>query len=62
MKMMKVDEGVVEEGLADIPRTTNGTKLDILQSINSLAVFDEMWFLTAFPMVRIPMFFAEFPQ
>ena len=33
----EVGEGVVEEELTDKPRTTNGTKLDILQS--SLLLF-----------------------
>ena len=31
-------------------------------AINSLAFFDEMWILTAFPVIRVPMFLAEFPQ
>ena len=30
---VEVGEGIVEEELADIPGTTNGTKFDILQSI-----------------------------
>ena len=31
-------------------------------AINSLAISDEMWFLTAFLVIRVPMIFAEFPQ
>ena len=31
-------------------------------AINSLEFFDEMWFLTAFPVMYVPMFFAEFRQ
>ena len=58
----EVGEGLVEEELADKPGTTNGTQFDILQSINSLAITDEMWFLTADPVVCIPMILAEFLQ
>ena len=31
-------------------------------AINSLAIADEMWFLTAGPVVCIPMILTEFPQ
>ena len=30
-------------------------------AINFLAIVDEMWFLTACPLVCIPMIFKEFP-
>ena len=30
--------------------------------MNSLAIFDEMWFLTADPVVSIPMIIAELPE
>ena len=45
-----VGVGVVEE-LADKKGTANGTYFDILQSINSLALFDELWLLTAGPVI-----------
>ena len=48
----EADEGVVEEELADKPGTT----------INTHAISDEMWILTAFPLIRVPMFIVEFPQ
>ena len=46
----EVGEGVVGEELADKPGTTSGTELDFFE-INSLAISDEMWFLTAGPVV-----------
>ena len=54
-----VSVGVVEE-LADKPGTTNATLFDILQY--PLAFFGEMWFLTAGPVVSIPMILAELPE
>ena len=56
-----VGESVVQEELTDKPGTTNDSLLDILQSI-LLPFFGEMWFLTAGPVVGIPMTFAEFPR
>ena len=55
----EADEGVVEDELADIPGTTNGTSLDLLQSI--LLPF-LICILTAFPVVCIPMILTEFLQ
>ena len=46
----EADEGVIEEELAGIP------------GINSLAIFDEKWILTAVPVIRAPIFFAEVSQ
>ena len=57
----EVGEGVVEEELADKPGTTNGTQLEILQPI-LLPFLMGCGFLTAFPVIRVPMFFAQFPQ
>ena len=57
----EVGVGVVEEELADNPGTTNGTQLDILQSI-LLPFSDLMWFLTDGPVACIPMILAEFPE
>ena len=31
-------------------------------AINSLAISDEMWFLTAGPVICIPMILTEFPK
>ena len=56
----EVDESVVEEELAGKPGPQS--YLVGFIAINSLAVCDEMWILTAFPMIRIPMFLAESPQ
>ena len=56
----EVGVGVVEE-LVDKPGTTNGTLFDILQSI-LLPFFGEMWFLTAGPVVGIPMILTELHQ
>ena len=44
------------EKLVDKPGTTDGTLFDFL------AIFGEMWFLTAGPMVGLPMIIAEFPE
>ena len=49
------------EELVDKPGTTNGTYFDILQSIFS-PFFGEMWFVTAVPVVGIPMILAELPE
>ena len=46
----EVGVGVVEE-LVDKPGTTNGAQFDMI-AINSLAIFGEMWFLTAGPVVK----------
>ena len=54
----EADEGVAEEELAVIPGTTNGSSFDV--AVNFLTIFDEIWFLTAFPVTCAPMFFAEF--
>ena len=63
MNMLNEEVGVDDvEDLVDKPGTKNGALFDILQSINSLAISDEMWFLTAGPMVCIPMIFAEIPK
>ena len=51
----------VEEELVDKPETTNGTKFDILQSI-LLPFLMRCGFLTAGPVVSIPMIFAELPK
>ena len=34
----------------------------IFFAINSLAIFGEMWFLTAGPVVSIPMVLTKFPR
>ena len=31
-------------------------------AINSLAIFGEMWFLTAFPVVCVPVVLTKFPR
>ena len=51
----------VEEELVDKPGTTNGTWFGYI-AINALAIFGEMWFLNAGPVVGIPMVLTEFPQ
>ena len=56
----EVGESVVEEELADKPGTTNRTVGYF--AINSLAISGEMCFLTAGPVVCIPMILTEFPQ
>ena len=57
----EISENVVEKELADIPGTTHGTWLDFF-AINSLANVEEMWLLAAFPVIRVPVFIAEFLQ
>ncbi len=57
----EVSEGVVEEELVEKPGTTNGAQLDMLQSI-LFSLFGDMWFLTADPVVGIPMILAELPE
>ena len=50
----EVGEGVLEEELVDKP--------GINMAINYLAIFGEVWFLTAGPAVSIPMILAELPE
>ena len=57
----EADEDVVEEELADIPGNIKWYSVWYI-AINSLAIFDEMWILTAFLVIRVATFFAEFPQ
>ena len=52
---------VVVEELVDKPGTTNVTWFDFLQPI-LLLFFGEMWFLTAGPVVSMPMILAELPE
>ena len=47
----EADEGVADEELAVLPGTTNGSSFDV--AINFLVIFDEMCFLTAFPVIRV---------
>ena len=47
--------------LVDKPGTTNGTQIDIFQSI-LLAIFGEMWFLTARPVESFPMILSKLPE
>ena len=56
----EVGVDVIEE-FVDKPGTTNGTQFHILQSI-LLPFFGEIWFLTAGPVVSIPMTIAELPE
>ena len=56
----EVDVGVVEE-LVDKPGTTNGTSFDILQSI-LLPFLVRCVFLTAGPVVGLPMILTELPE
>ena len=53
--------GVVEEALADIPGTIKWCIVRYI-AINSLAISNEMWFLTAEPVVFIPMVLTWFTQ
>ena len=55
-----VGVGVVEE-LADKPGNYEWHMVWKI-AINSLALFGEMWFLTAGPVVGIPMILAEIPE
>ena len=57
----EVGEGVVEEELADKPRTTYGSQLDLLQSI-LLPFLMRCGLLTTGPVVCIPMILTEFPK
>ena len=56
----EVGEGAVKEELAD---KTKNHKWYIVRciAINSLALFGEMWFLTADPVVGFPMIFRVSP-
>ena len=56
----EVSEGVVEEELADKPETTNGKEGYIASNV--LALFCDMWFSTAHPVVSVPMILGEFRQ
>ena len=47
--------------LDDIPGTTRGTNLSVLQ-IKFLHLFGEPWFLTADPLTGISVYFAEFAK
>ena len=58
----EADEGVVEEELAEIPATTNGTLFEKLQSIFLQFLMRCGFFLTAFPVIRILMCTTEFHQ
>ena len=51
----------MQEELADKPGTANGTQFNFV-AINSFAIFGETWFLTAGPVVGIPMILAELPE
>ena len=49
------------EEFVDKPGTTNGAQFGFV-AINSLAIFGEMWFLTAGPVVSVPMILTELPE
>ena len=54
--VLKADEDPEDE--LDKPGTTIGTKFSVLQGIR-IPAFNEMWFLTIDPFVRIPVFIAK---
>ena len=55
---MGVEVGKLEEELVDKPRTTIGTKFSVLHCIR-IPFFNEMWFLTVDPFIRISVFIAK---
>ena len=58
---MDVEEEKLEEELVDKPGTTIGTKFSVLHCIPN-TVFNEMWFLTVDPFVRISVFIAKLSE
>ena len=58
---MDVEEGNLEEELVDKPGTTIGTKFSVLHCIRK-TVFNEMWFLTIDPLVRVSVFIAKLSE
>ena len=58
---MDVEEGKLEEELADKPRTTIGTKFSVLHCIR-VPFLLRCGFLTVHPFVRISVFIAKLPE
>ena len=56
--VMDVEEGKLEEELVDKPGTTIGTKFSFVALFPN-PYFNEMWFLTIDPFIRISVFIAK---
>ena len=59
--VLEVDELDAEDEFVDKPGTTTGTKFSVLQRIR-IPFFDEMWFLTIDPFIRMSVFIAKFSE
>ena len=55
---MDVEEGKLEKELFDKRRSTIGTKFSVLHCIR-IPFFNEMWFLTVDPFIRVSVFIAK---
>ena len=55
---MNVEEGKLDEELVDKPGTTIGTKF-VRIALYPNTVFNEMWFSTVDPLVRVSVFIAK---
>ena len=58
---MVVEEDKLEEELVDKPGTTIGTKFSVLHCIQ-IPFFNEIWFLTVDPFIRVSVFLAGHSQ
>ena len=58
---MDVEEGKLEEALADKPGTTIGTKFSVC-TLYPNTVLNEMWFLTVDPFIRVSVFIAKLSE